>query len=340
MLDKSLSWAALLVLAACSGNPIGDGTDTGGGGGGGGPVDLPGTVTPTANSSVTRYEAQTSDGNGYVSSVSYNAGTDTFVVDGLAFDGDNTYTRDSDVPSLGAAGTSGPFQVYEAPAVVPDGVTGVPITQLNHRAIRGASASGRSQFAIARTGAYVGYGFGGFVYSRTGGVTLPTTGQANYTGDYAALRDFNGRGGLEYATGSMTLDIDFEDFNVDDAVKGSIFNRQIFDIAGNNITATVLTALETENGLTAGDLVALPSILFKIGPGAISATGEVGGNLSSSILNGDGVAVPVEDGKYYAVISGVGVDQEVVGVIVVSGDDPRFGDGVTVRETGGFILYR
>ena len=45
-----------------------------------------------------------------------------------------------------------------------------------------------------------------------------------------------------------------------------------------------------------------------------------------------------ETGNYYAVMSG---DQanEVVAVLVVTADDPRYSN-VTVRETGGFILTR
>ena len=34
----------------------------------------------------------------------------------------------------------------------------------------------------------------GLMESRDGGVTLPTTGQAQYTGNYSGLRDFDGRG--------------------------------------------------------------------------------------------------------------------------------------------------
>jgi hypothetical protein len=240
MVNKALSLAALVMLVACSGNPIARDDTTPGGGDG--VVDLPGTENPTPRSAITRFEEQDDDGNGFVSSVTYNANNDTFEVDGLAFDGNNDYTRDTDVPSIGGPGVGGPFAVYEAPQVEPDSVTGVPIAQLNHRAIRGLSVTGRTGFAIARTGAYVDFGFGGFIYSRSDSVTLQTTGQATYTGDYAALRDFSGAGGLEYATGQIVIDIDFEDFNVGDAVKGEVFNRQIFDLAGNNITGNVLAA--------------------------------------------------------------------------------------------------
>ncbi|MBK8440173.1 MAG: hypothetical protein IPL38_12055 [Rhodobacter sp.] len=56
----------------------------------------------------------------------------------------------------------GPYQVYEAAAVVNDPLTLRPIPQFQHRLIAGVSTSGQTEFAIVRTGAYAGYGFGGF----------------------------------------------------------------------------------------------------------------------------------------------------------------------------------
>ena len=49
-----------------------------------------------------------------------------------------------------------------------------------------------------------------------------------------------------------------------------------------------------------------------------------------------------EFGTYYGVIAGdttTNPGGEIVGVIVVESDDPRY-QGVTAQETGGFILYR
>jgi hypothetical protein len=189
----------------------------------------------------------------------------------------------------------------------------------------------------------VPYGFGGFIYQRNGGVVLPTSGQAHYEGDYAALRDFNGRGGLEYATGDMEIDIDFNDFNDGDGVKGEVSNRAIFDANGQDITNDVLAALNAEYASTLGasPLTTLPVITFKVGPGVLDANGEIVGEVGSTVI-GDAAAEVFEEGKSYAVISGdatAGGNDEIVGVIVVEADDPRF-DGVTVRETGGFILYR
>jgi hypothetical protein len=345
--------AALLAVAACddsspnpvnapgTGGGIGGGGDGDGGdgdgdgdGGDGGPIEgggapLPGTEEPTTESGIFRREARNEGGNGFAEQIAYDAETDTFAVDNLGFDGDNVFTRDDQVPNLRQ------FRVYESAEFFPDGATGRPISQLPHKAIYGTTPSGNLEFAIVRTGGYVDYGFGGFVYQRNAGVVLPTSGQASYVGNYAGLRDFQGRGGLEYSVGRMTMDIDFEDFNDGDAVKGEIFNRSIFDLEGNDVTSDVLDALAQANNRP---FSALPTLRFVIGPGVLTENGEINGQLESFFQDATGVLQPFESGNYYAVIGGDNA-QEVVGVIVVEGDDPRF-DGVTVRETGGFALTR
>jgi len=290
----------------------------------------PGTEGATARSAVQRYEEQDGNGNGYAQSITYDPDANTFHVDNLAFDADNVYQQDDVVSTLG------PFRVYENLAVYQDSVTGVPINQFPHKAIFGQSRNLTSdgdpitEFAIVRTGAYADYGFGGFMYQRRQGVTLPASGQAVFAGDYAGLRDFGARGGLEYVTGDMAMAIDFEDFNDGDGVRGQVTNRRILDINGNDITASVTTAL----GVTA-----LPTLVFTVGPGVGNNAGEMTGEITSSYYNPDGALEGFESGNYYAVLSGEGADMEVAGVIVVTADDKRW-DGVTVRETGGFILYR
>lgn len=343
MTSTKMFLAACLLLAGCDGNPFlaepaptDPGTDPGTG------IDSdrvlpPGTAAPSRATGIFRREPTEEDGgavgDGVVSDVAYNSADDTFTVDGLAFDGANVYRRDDRVGSLG------PFSVYEADASTLDPVTQTPIRQFGHRALYGVSRSGDTEFAIVRTGSYVPYGFGGFVYQRNGSVTLPTSGQASYRGDYAALRDFNGAGGLEYAEGDMTISIDFDDFNDGAGVAGQVTNRAIFDSEGRDITGDVLTALNTDNE---SSLTALPSLLFAVGPGALDANGEITGQLGSTVVGADGAATTYEEGNYYAVLSGdatQGGQDEIVGVIVVEADDARF-EGVTVRETGGFLLYR
>ena len=311
--------AVLALVAACDGNPWAvEGEE---------PLP-PGPTDPTSSPPITRTEEVDDSGNGFAEGMSYDATTDTFTVDGLAFDGDNVYTRDTAVPSLG------PFAVYEAASVFNDPLTGQPIQQFQHKAIYGVDPEGDVSFAIVRTGSYVPYGYGGWIYSRSGGVELATTGQASYVGNYAALRDFDGRGGLEYATGTMNIAIDFADFNDGNGVQGQVYNRRILDTNGRDITNTVIAALNTEYEASA---TTLPVMNFKVGPGVTTAAGELSGGISSYVVDNDGNLTQLEDGKYYAVLSGPNAGK-VVGVIVVESDDPRF--DATVRETGGFILVR
>ena len=334
------SLMACLFLAACDGNPF----DAGAGGPDPDPINssvstLPGTTNPTATGDITRTEKRVTTagadyGNGFAEGFSYNAAGDTFTVDNLAFDGGNVYTRSAAVPDLG------PAQVYEGAGTFPDTQTGALIDQFSYRALYGVSTSGRGSFAIVRTGAYIPYGFGGFIYSRDGGVVLPTSGQANYTGDYAGLRDFNGRGGMEMTTGDMEMSIDFNDFNADESatgngagIQGWVTNRRVFDLNGNDITAGVLAEINDDRNPDF-DLTDLPTLVFAVGPGVLDNNGEAEGALHSTV-NSNGTDEQFEAGNYYAVISGDNAD-EVVGVIVVTADV----NGVTVRETGGFILYR
>lgn len=298
-----------------------------------GDPDLPpGTDEPEADGGIVRYEAEDDNGGGYVREVSYDAENDEFTVDNLAFDGVNVYGRGVEVAQLGG------YAVYEAEQVVLDSVTGEVIDQLDYRAIYGVSESttvvdGRTVpttgFAIVRTGSYVDYGFGGFVYERNGSVTLPTSGQALFTGGYAGMRVFQNRGGLEYTRADVRVSVDFNDFNAGNAVRGLIFNREAFDINGDPVAT----------GSDEGELP-LPNMSFVIGPGVMTDSGEISAAIVSSAVNPDtGALESYEEGSYYGIIAGEGADMEIVGVIVVESEDPRY-EGVTAQETGGFIVYR
>ncbi|WP_225027055.1 hypothetical protein [Xinfangfangia pollutisoli] len=304
------------------------------------PVEqLPGTEKPSASKSITRYEArEDGNGNGYAENITYDAENDTFSVDNLGFDGDNLYRRGMAVASLG------PYRVYEASEVVEDPYSHRMIPQFEHRLLAGVSDSGKTSFAIVRTGAYMDYGFGGFVMKREGGVNLPSSGQAGYLGDYAAIQDAKGASGLRYVTGQAQVAIDFADFNDGDAVQGAIYNRQIFDVNGNDITAAVIGQLNDEfnpDRIGGNDISELPVLSFRVGPGAIDANGEIRGMVDSFLVDygsGGAQVVTYETGNYYAIIAGENAE-EIVGIIVVESADPYF-DNVTVRETGGFIAYR
>lgn len=328
------------MLAACSGNPFAEEEeavppDTGASIDGDRTLP-PGSASPQPTDSIFRSEpsdgGNAADGDGQVSGVSFNAQTDEFTVDGLAFDGDNVYQRGRAVSSLNG------FAVYEASAQFDDPLNNLPINQFTHRAVYGVSASGNTQFAIIRTGAFTDFGFGGFLYQRNGGVVLPTEGQANYVGQAAAVRDFNGRGGLEYATADVNIAIDFTDFDdngatLGDGVQGRFSNRTIFDINGNDITDSVLTTFNAENDAS---LVSIPDLQLFVGPGVLDANGELIGSVGSSYVDNQGTLQTFEQGTYYGILSGDNAE-ELVGIYVAtSSPEPN----VTARETGGFIVLR
>lgn len=295
----------------------------------------PGTSSPQPDTTIFRKEAVDENGNGFAEGVAYNSADDTFTVDNLPFDGgaDTPYIRGQAVGSLG------PYAVYEAVQQYPDTQTNATINQFRHRAIYGVSTSGNTEFAIVRTGAYVGYGFGGFVYERNGTVVLPTTGQALYNGQGAGLRDYNGRGGLEYTTSDVQIAIDFDDFNettgrYEGAVDGFVFNRKVYNLAGEDITSDIYGRVGAASDAT---LTAIPTAVFTVSTNALDANGEITGTLTSRFGNNSGQAVDYENGQYYGIISGDGAE-EIVGIIVLeTGEDPT-ADGV--RETLGFTIYR
>jgi hypothetical protein len=348
MKNTFISLALIAGLSACSGgNPFEEKpTDPGGGTGGTGgeteggiTVDgvPPGTTSPTAGSTIFRTEKRVDTsgndqlGNGYANSISYNSGPDTFTVNNLAFDGDSPYVRGKAVSSLNA----GRFAVYEAEPLSNDPQTGAPIDQFTYRAVYGVSknrlegspTTPTTQFAIIRTGNYIPYGFGGFIYQRDDGVVLPKTLQAAYSGHSAGLRDFNGVGGLQYTTGDVKIEIDSDDFDEGAGVRGTITNRQIYDLQGNNITSAVA------NDISEG-LAEIPIAQFVIGPGVLQESGDLVGDVVSQYLDEDGDPAVYEEGKYYAIVSGAGAS-EIVGVFVL-----ETSGGPVARDTSGFIVYR
>ncbi|MBS1304029.1 hypothetical protein [Loktanella sp. SALINAS62] len=328
--------SALTFLAACGdGQPLIDtpapkGADDA-------DLDLPpGTENVTASSDIFRFEAPNDDGGGLVTDVSYNAKNDTFSVDNLGFDGENVYSRKAaPLASLGST------RIYEADVEVEDFLTGDAVGQIvPYIALYGVSKTKvgdepQTSFAIVRTGGYAGYGFGGFVYERNGGTVLPSAGQATFSGDYAGVRVFApSRSTIEYVTGDMTIDIDFEDFNANDAVKGRITDRRIFDEDGVRIVT----------GFDDGDLqTPNVNIIIREGTKSLSSAGEIEVSLNNFIRDEDGKLVQYETGKFTGIVAGdttKGDGGQIVGIVVLDSEDPRFDGDITVKETGGAILYR
>lgn len=296
----------------------------------------PGTASPSPDTTIFRKEPRSDEGNGFAEGVTYDASNDTFIVDNLPFDGSEAEPYQRGV----AVGSLGDYAVYEAPNVVNDPTNpNSQISQLRHRAIYGISRSGQTEFAIIRTGDYVNYGFGGFVYERNGTVNLPTEGQALYNGQGAGLRDYQGRGGLEYSTADVQIALDFDDFNEDTgqfegAVDGFLFNRRVFDLAGNEITNDIIGRINTGNNAS---LTAIPTAVFTISTNALDTNGEIAGELTSRFTNNSGNGVQFESGQYYGIVSGDDAE-ELVGIIVTETTvDPS---AEVVRDTTGFTIYR
>ncbi len=298
-----------------------------------------GTVRPPINGNqLDRGDILRVEAGGLLASVEYVASNDTLIVDGLGFDGANTYSRGSPIAQLNS------HQVYEADVVAFDELTGDAIEQVvPYRAIYGVSnnslATGepRTSFTIVRTGWYADYGYGGFMYERNGSTVIPTTGQAQFKGDYAGLRVFDIISGLELTKGNVTIAVDLRDFNTNDAIKGTISNRFAYTPNGS---ALILGTYNDEG------LLILPDIHFAIEGGSggdIAISGEFAGQLGNSASNSKGEISEYEKGNYYAVMSGDTTDVadggEIVGIFVIESEDPRY-TNVVAQETGGFIAYR
>ena len=299
---------------------------------------------------IVRIEALDGSG-GITSSFAFNGDDDTFTVDGLGFDGLNVYQRSANIPQLGS------IAVYEADQVVLDSLTEQPIDQIvpyialfdrsevlvdeDGAMTLAADGTPRTSFTVVRTGGYQGFGFGGYAYQRAGSFTLQETGQARFTGDYAGVRVYERLIDHEITSGQVIVDIDFDDFNTTEAVKGIIFDREARKADG---TVVASSTNPDERLITAGDLQ-LPNLNFTVRAfgTAIANDGEISGNIGNTRIDDQGNLLDYEDGQYFGIIAGDLTDRndggEIVGVIKVESEDNR-GDGIIVQETGGFIATR
>lgn len=330
MIKKISAFGLLAVLAACGdGQPLFEDTSD--------VEDVeifeelpPGTDNATVDASVLRFEERNEQGGGYAESTAFDAATDTFVVDNLAFDGLNTYTRATAVPTLGTYG------LYQADEVVTDTLTGGQIGQIiPYVAIVAISPNTvtdvdtgeilpRTEVAVIRSGGFFDWGFGGFTYQRREGTVIPTTGQAGFSGGYAGVRIYEKQAVLDLVEGDINIRLDFDDFNANVGVAGEITNRRITDING-----VVIDTLPTPD---------VPFIVVE-GQNALNEDGELAGEVRNAL----GSKV-YEEGIYFAIAAGdlTTLDDnggEIAGVLVFESDDPRF-DDMRVQETGAFIATR
>lgn len=326
-----------------------------------------------ARGDIARTEARDGSG-GFAQAFIVNDTDDTLEIDNLAFDGLNIYTRGANTTPARISDL-GTVAAYHGDLTVPDFLTGAPVEQaVPYVALYDASdvmimdeipadatpaqiaaiqaaARPRSSFTIVRTGAYTGFGFGGFGYDRAGDTVIASTGQATFDGDYAGLRMLDQFQELLVIEGDAQIDIDFDDFNSGAGLKGSITNRQAYTAEGAVVETftgpnrLLIDPATLPPGLTAIEVVQLPDISFVVRGGGetIKSNGEISGEVRSRYVNPTSGRVEVyDDGFYYAIIAGdttAGDGGEVTGVIKVEAPDSRF-IGVTAQETGGFVASR
>ncbi|MEZ5911851.1 MAG: hypothetical protein R3D84_06135 [Paracoccaceae bacterium] len=284
--------AVAVALAACSGNPLNNVTTTGNAG-----------VGNTVSGSFTDSGITTS--GDAAPRVSYNSDTDTLQVNNMPFDGNGRYTRDGAVPTMNG------FRVYANTNTS---------ERRDYQALYGASPSGGARAVIVRTGDYRGYGFGGFIFERDMRASLPSSGSATYSGNYAGMRTFDGSSGLTYTRGDLELEVDFLDFtNQRATMEGFISNREEYDTAGNYL----------------GDLpVMVLATAYADGSGAFES------DVTTHRINPTTTLEELDSqGKYYGVIAGPDAD-ELVGIVVVQGDFPNDPTGLTFQEAGAFFGTR
>ncbi|WP_417248066.1 hypothetical protein [Celeribacter sp.] len=324
-----LTISALLLpaLAACSGPGTSVGLDGSGSGGDGDDYTavsgLRGTEAEdvSADGAIVRLHAASTDpaADYFLSedSVTVRDNGDTLTIEGMPFDGDDSYVRLTSGSNTGTAGQNGKFFLYEnAESTQTDPVGGSTIDQFYYIALHQSKNVGDDRVYVTIVGgdqSSDSIPLEGFVYGRTGGVVMATANQGKWTGDYAAVRTFHDTDMLDYVSGFMELEIDFEELNSAGAIRYVISDRQVFDINGDPIGSLDPIGVFAENGAldAQGE--------FQADANDIEITGTVTGNATiQGMLAGD--------------------DAEVaVGTVVMEYDEATNG---SVVETGGFILDR
>lgn len=294
---KSAAVVSLLALAACGGNPW---------------VEEDGAEPDLFGGSV--YGADLED-QLTMDSMVYDPDTQELVVNNIPFDGANADNGQAVYTRTGAVGASS-FSRYENTAGT-----------MAYYAVFRRSASGATQAGAFATSGYIDFGIGGASAQRnTETVSLPTSGEYSFTGEYAAVRVFENAAGMpnqpQYVTGDVQIEMDFGDFDEVGAIVGVISGRQLFDV----------------NGAPLGpmdDFVSLAMSEIDRSTGVVAAETAVGVSTST--------AEELTSGQWTAILGGP-EGTEIAGIVVLEGaanDVPP--DNSTpgqIRETGVFIALR
>jgi hypothetical protein len=289
---------ALVLLAACDGNPFVDP-----------PVDEgdPDPETGTSALYGTEIEEELTMNN-----LDYDEANDELIVNNIPFDGTSAANGQARYVNVGGLGASA-FARYESIETAETG-------RRQYYAVFRRSDSGFAQAAAIATDEYISFGFGGVTAQRsTASISVPGQGEYVYTGEYAAVRAFDesqegAPGGVQYVTGNVQLDVDVADFDVTGAVEGIISNRTLFDEDGNQIG-------------TLGDFVSLATAEIDFDLDQITQSTAV----AFSPADGETIAT----GNWAGIFAGPN-GQEIAGIVILEGTVTADDASGTYRETGVF----
>lgn len=152
--------------------------------------------------------------------VDYDSENNELVINNLPFDGPSG--RYDQFGTVGAAGA------YESRQTDTTGRVKHYAVFLQSDHIDAAAAAGAN---------WVNFGYGGANITRDS-FTSPIDGEYVYFGDYAGVRTFSDRSGLELVSGDVTILLDVNDFDpvdgIQGAIVGTISGRDISGLVGNS----------------------------------------------------------------------------------------------------------
>ena len=152
-------------------------------------------------------------------SVEYDSENDELIINNLPFDGPSgRYDRFGNVGAAGA---------YESRQTQYTGRVKHYAVFLRSEHIEAAAAAGAD---------WVEFGYGGANITRDS-FSAPIDGEYVYFGDYAGVRTFSDRSGLELVSGDVSILLDVNDFDpvdgIQGAIVGTIYNRSISGLVGS-----------------------------------------------------------------------------------------------------------
>jgi len=178
------------------------------------------TIDPTdPNTSVNSMFAYDREAGLTMNSVEYDREKNDLVINNLPFDG--PAGRYDFMARIGGV------KVFESRQTATTG-------QVKHYAV--FVESEHIEAAAAAGANWIEYGYGGANINRDRSFSLPRSGEYVYIGEYAAVRTFDDRGGLELVSGDVRIILDVNDFDpvdgIQGALTGTVYNRSVSGVNG------------------------------------------------------------------------------------------------------------